>query len=596
MENANRELKFIKASELTHASNIRQVSTPKEDAEMRASILAQDGVVQNLIAAPRKSDGTIAVFAGGRRLSNSQALIADGALDADFELPVMIMHDIDPDSPEAIEMALSENVVRASMDYIDECNAMMMLATSGRSDEDIASAFDYRPRTVRERLLIANLAPEAQALVRSEERNLEWARALTIADKAMQIKICGDIATNANAWRSADDVRNYLTKSTIDVSTALFDVEEYKGVIVSDFFEGDKFADIEKFWELQNEAVAGRVADLEAEGFGRGVEVTYEPLEEWRFEKTDDKDEAMAIIEVSPDGKVREIKGVRLVAEVTTTVDLNEADKAEEKRILDSDLAGFEVRPTARICEYAAAQRTAMLQSRMAGSFRASLEYTILAFLGHRSATFSANTFQLAGKDASHVGEAFNSRMDVVNEINEMTSGAADQPDLDAREATQVTIIRQMDDESLQKLFAMVVSLRVGQQKRNSADSSENVLSNIFGAQIDVRQYWTPDQAFFDMMSSEDLRRLAGELLPNQNALAFASANRKNLVKALSSAFQDARDGALAKSLADKLNMWVPGVMSFPAHIVTAQEIAIDDTATADFDLESAIFADSDAA
>jgi hypothetical protein len=52
------DLKYMPAKDLVHASNIRQTSSPKDDAEMKASILAQGGVQQNLIGAPRKSDGT----------------------------------------------------------------------------------------------------------------------------------------------------------------------------------------------------------------------------------------------------------------------------------------------------------------------------------------------------------------------------------------------------------------------------------------------------------------------------------------------------------------------------------------------------------
>jgi ParB family transcriptional regulator, chromosome partitioning protein len=586
------DLKYMAAKELVQASNIRQTASPKDDAEMKASILAQGGVQQNLIGAPRKTDGKIAVFAGGRRLANVMALIADGKLADDFEVPVMVRSDIDPDSPEAIEIALTENVVRAAMDYMDECNAMLMLSASGRSDEDIASSFDYRPRTVRERLLIATLVPEAQELVRSKERNLEWARALTIADKAMQKKVCDDIAANAGAWKTGDDIRTYLTKSTIEAKNALFNVEDYDGVIVSDFFEGDKFADVEKFWELQNEAIQDRVVDLEADGYGRGVHVLHEPFEEWRFEEVDDKVEAMAFIEVMPNGKVREITGVKPITEEASGAEgtLSAADEAASQDVFSADIAPFEVRATPRICEYAAAQRSAMLQARMAGDFRASLEYTVLAFLGHRSATFGANPFQVPGKDAIKTGEAFAARSDILHSINELTEFSADEADVSTREAMQVSIVRQMDDQSLQQLFTLLVSQRTGQQKRTALDDADDALSNIFGEGINIRDFWSPDETFFEMMASEDLRRLATEFLPGASATRFANSKRKNLVRALSDAFAQAQDGAMASSLAERLNTWVPGVMSFPAQVVTNADIETD--VFDDADIEGSIFDD----
>jgi len=597
MTHQNTQLKFVRAADLVHASNIRQTASAKEDAEMKASILAQGGVQQNLIAAPRKTDGMLAVFAGGRRLTNTMALIEDGKLEADFELPVMIRDDIDPDSPEAIELALTENVIRASMDYIDECNAMMMLAASGRSDEDIAASFDYRPRTIRERLLIATIAPEAQDLVRSQERNLEWARALTIADKAMQKKICDDVAANANAWKTGDDIRNYLTKSTIAAEHALFDVDEYDGVIVKDFFEGDKFADTDKFWALQNDAITTKVVDLEAKGFGRGVRVIYEPFPEWAYEETQDLSEAMAFIEVMPNGAVREITNVTPIVvegrDDDATLDAN--DKIQAESLYSSDIASFEVRATPRICEYAAGQRTAMLQARLAGDFRASLEYTTLAFLGHRSASFAANAFQIPGEEETRSGPAFAVMNDAVGSIAELTEFTAEERDIETREAMQVAIIRSMDDADLQQLFSLLVAQRAGQNNSRNLDQNKGSLSNVFGADVNIRDFWAPDEFFFDMMGSEDLRRLATEFLPAKNALAFAKSKRKHLVQALAKGFAEASEGILPASQAEPFNRWVPGVMSFPAHVVTAEELeetVFDDTD----DLEASIFSDDEIA
>jgi hypothetical protein len=582
---------FYPATDLAHASNIRHEVSDKDLSEMKASILARNGVLQNLIAAPRKSDSKLAVFAGGTRLAAAKELIEEGNLDADFTLPVMVRSDIDPDSPEAIEMAMTENMVRSSMNYMDECNAMFMLSASGRTDDDIAAAFGYRSRTVKERLLIANLTPEAQALVRDKERDMEWGRAMTIADKAMQNKICDDIAANSNAWKTSDDIRKYLTKSTIPCTHAIFDAEDYDGIIVSDFFEGDNYADVDKFWALQNEAVSARLADMEAEGFGRGVQVIHEPFEDWRYEDTTEMSEASAFIEVMPDGKVREIRGKKAITADGSAAEgsLSAHDHETNMEIFSSDIAPFEVRATPRVCEFASAHRTAMLQARLAGDFRASLEYTVLAFLGQRTASFGATPFHLPGKDAIKTGHAFDARVDVIHSINELTEFSADESDISIREAMQVSIIRQMDDENLQKLFSLLVSQRVGQQTRNALDGIETNLSNIFGNDINIRDYWSPNAAFFEMMSSEDLRRLATEFLPGATATRFANSKPKNLVRALSDAFQQAEDGVIQNSLAERFNSWVPGVMSFPARVATADEL-YNEASVDENDLEASIF------
>jgi len=571
----------IPVSSLSLSSNIRHQIARADVDEMKASILSK-GVLQNVIAAPT-ANGAYAVFAGQTRAMAALELLAEGAVAPDYTIPARVYDDIDPDSPDAIAIAMAENMVRTQMDYIDECSAMLQLADAKWSPEEIATVFGYRPKTVAERLLIGRLIPDAHALVRSGTRNIAWARALTIADPAMQRQIVDDIGANPQSWSTGDDVRKFLTQSTIDAAHALFDPADYTGAVVRDMFEGDKFSDIESFWALQNAAIDDLVAELEAEGFYE-VCITREPHAPWLYEDCADTASALAVVEVMPNGKVNVHRNLRLVDNATTQVAAIDAADLDAANALE-EIADDEVRPTKSLCEYASAHRTAIVQAEMAQCFRSALEYTVLAMLGHRGAVFSVQPYTHAGTPALHDGNAFAAVAHNADTVYSETAVEANTPE--ERDTELQAFVASLEDTALQNLFARLTAQRMGQTTRRGPDVSPTSLLNAFGAQVDVRSWWTPNETFFGLMATEDLRRLATALLPGASGACFASTKKASLVKTLASNFEQAADGTHPNlETAFSLNTWVPGIMSFPADVRKAQEESVFE----DEDLDALLF------
>jgi ParB family chromosome partitioning protein len=584
----------VPAASLVFAKNIRHQADASAKEEMKASILA-NGLLQNLIAAPRSSDGTLAVFAGCTRLVAVQELIAEGLVLADFRVPVLVYGQIDPESPEAISIAMSENMIRSQMDYVDECAAMLSLASAGRSDVQIAAIFGYRARTVRERLLIGRLISEAHGLVRDKVRSLEWARALTLADKAMQKKICEDIAANPASWKDGEDIRRFLTKSTVPAEHALFDIADYTGAVVSDFFEGDKLADIDAFWQLQNEAIEDRRLSLEAEGWS-SVTVLHEPLEDWNYEATTDKSVGVAVVEVSPNGKVVIHRGL---APLASAADVTEGlqSAGDTTHVVEStdEIAAHEVRPTATMCQYAHGHRTAMVQVKLSTDFRASIEYTVLAMLGHRGASFGVQPVSINIPEEARSGKAFKTQAGIRLAIDETFEDVFIQDDAKARDLGLTAMVKSMDDEALQSLFSMLVSQRAGQRGSRGIDDSETSLMNHFGGDIDIRSLWEPDEIFFGFMTTEDLRRLSMTLVPGMKSVVAASMKKKDLCASLAGAFTNARDGVGGSPEAvAALNAWVPGVMTFPAKIAKSGDVVDSAIFAEAVDLDAMVFGPAD--
>lgn len=107
-----------------------------------------------------------------------------------------------------------------------------------------------------------------------------------------------------------------------------------------------------------------------------------------------------------PSGKVSVIRGIIEIAEINSTIGALDAADIEAENHFD-EIAEHEVRATPSLCDYASAQRSAMVQSHIAADVRAAMEYTVLAMMGHRGASFSPQPYSMPGKPEMHVGPAF---------------------------------------------------------------------------------------------------------------------------------------------------------------------------------------------
>lgn len=580
------------------ARNPRVKSDPAHIRDLESSIVEQ-GLLQNLVVVPDPAaDGMFIQIAGASRYQALKNLAEKGKIAADMGIPCEV-REIDPNDPAALEVALSENIIRRQMDAIDESIAMAELARSGRTAEAIAATFGYKVRLVKERMALGRLVPEAQEVVRSSQRDLDWARAMTLADVATQNKICDDIKVNPAAWKDGTEVRRFLTAETIPAENALFDVKAYKGRIVHDMFDGDKLGDRAEFWELQNAAIEAMRGEFVAEGWA-GVHVTHNPVDLWRYRKTEDMAEGHVLIEVSPNGKVTLHKGlVDPEAETKNNGsgfdDFDLDDVPEESS--EGDLVGDAVRVTSSISEYAAAQRSAMVQAAVAKNFRASLEATVAGLIGHGEIAIRAHDYRFGGSADARTSTAFEEVAQIREDISD-TLMAAGIPATDRDDAEILAMIRSMTDEALQDLFTKLVAMKLGQANTKKLDAGAGSLLNSFGQSLglDVRANWVPDEHFFTLMQASDLRRMAMEFLPADRQGGTLSAKKPQLVRMLSDAFSDAdaNDGSIDPETARRLNAWVPGVMRFPAEDDATRLVEVD-AESAEGDAFAALFGDAEA-
>ena len=555
-------------------NNPRQTMTSEGIARLKASLRAS-GMLQNCVAVPRP-EGGYWVIAGERRWVGLTEMAEAGEIPADTPINCAIRQ-IDPSDPEALMAALAENDVREQMDPIDVCITVAQLAGK-RTVGEIATAFGLATKTVKQHIRLGRLVAEAQELIRGKERDIEWGKALAAADQPTQTKICADIAMNANAWADAQSIRRFLMQDTIPAKHALFDLTRYQGRIVHDMFDGDFLADRDEFWQLQDEAIDIEKAKLESEGYAE-VRIQNEPFDPWRYRSSDIPAESIAIVEKLPNGKVNVHRG--LVDEQAHDPDLDDTEEAEagdpSEPETQETLPGHAVRATPAILDYMAAHRSAMVQAKVASTFRTSLEVMTAALIGHSDIAMRAQDYAHPGgpdiRSGAHFEAMAGVREAVNAEIKDLGAGAE-------RDRAILALVQSLDDNALPTLFTQLTALKLGQHKARRIDDNPDGLMALLGQDIDIRANWTPDESFFELMQPADLRRLATNLLPLSHQRGVTSAKKPHLVRLLADTFAAAadNDGSLDAASARRLNAWIPGAMQFPAFDDALVETAADDT------------------
>ena len=179
---------FVPASKLSIApTNVRKLSDPEADAELKASIAAK-GIIQNLIGIPvaRKKD-EYRITAGGRRLTQIKALIEDGVLGPDYPIAVMVL----ADKNDATEVSLIENFIRLNMSPAEECRAFQAIIDGEKkTPADVAKHFGLTERFVLGRLRLAGLADTIFDALAAGEITLDVAKAYaSISDTVRQAAV-----------------------------------------------------------------------------------------------------------------------------------------------------------------------------------------------------------------------------------------------------------------------------------------------------------------------------------------------------------------------------------------------------------------------
>ena len=240
--------------------NPRRTAIPKEmDAQLVASIKAI-GLLQPPVV--REIDGKLVVRAGDRR---TKAAITAGLKQID----VYVLDGNDAIDPMA---AMSENLVRVSMNPVDTWRGVQRLQTQGWNEEAIAGALALPVRAIRKLKLLGSLHPPMlDVMAKGSMPNEEQLRTIANAPLSDQAEVWKAHKPKKGHDVSWWEVARALSKHRIPFAAARFDAaiaEEYGVVWEDDLFapageDGRYTTNVEGFFAAQQ---AHMVANLPKNG------------------------------------------------------------------------------------------------------------------------------------------------------------------------------------------------------------------------------------------------------------------------------------------------------------------------------------------
>ncbi|MEM9211539.1 MAG: ParB/RepB/Spo0J family partition protein [Pseudomonadota bacterium] len=308
------EIDNLKVSDL----NVRK-SGDKSGDDLVPSIKAM-GIIQPLLVRPN-CEG-YEVVAGQRRLAALQQIAAQQNLEP---VPCLVMGK--GDDARAIEASLAENIARLPMDAIDQFEAFHALTKQDRSVEEIAQHFGVTTRLVKQRLAIAGLYQPIRNAFRRDDINLQTLQILTMATTRQQKEWYRLFKSDDEYAPQGWQLKSWLFGGAqIPTENALFELEDYKGVIVSDLF-GDEayFSDLDLFWEHQNKAIAALAEQYAENGWLEVVVLDVgEQFSRWEHTERTKADGGRVYIRIAHDGEVTPFEGL------ITEKEARKREKAEE--------------------------------------------------------------------------------------------------------------------------------------------------------------------------------------------------------------------------------------------------------------------------
>lgn len=221
--------------------------------------------------------GWFQVIAGGRRLMALKKLAADGNINKDYQVPCQVRDD----DANGGEISLAENLIRAPMHPADEFDAFNDLVNKGMPEIDIAARFGVTETIVRQRLKLANVAPDIIAAYREGKITLASVMAFAISDdQDRQLEVYKSLAEQ----RDEDDgdlstrtIRRLLTEEKVagdDRRVAFVTLDRYiesGGGITRDLFaedEDDVYLDNPDLLnKLVEQQLANEIESIKAQGW-----------------------------------------------------------------------------------------------------------------------------------------------------------------------------------------------------------------------------------------------------------------------------------------------------------------------------------------
>ena len=191
--------------------NMRKVPSSKfTDQQLKASIKAHNGILQNLIVSKVEGMEAFEVGAGGRRCKLFGELVEEGLFSSDEEIWCRVVA-----SEDLEEMSLAENWGREGVHPADLFMSLSDQVRKGATVEDMVAATGMPCKDVRRLLRLSRVSKKLIKLFRSGQISYDEMQAFaTVEDQKKQLACYEALQGRLNSYQ----IRQYLTDTYLSSS------------------------------------------------------------------------------------------------------------------------------------------------------------------------------------------------------------------------------------------------------------------------------------------------------------------------------------------------------------------------------------------
>jgi ParB family transcriptional regulator, chromosome partitioning protein len=528
----------------------------KDVADLLPSI-RRLGILQPLLVRPN-CEG-FEIVAGQRRFHALNKLAQEDAVEP---VPCIVMEA--GDDATAIEASLTENIAHLPMDEIDQYKAFQSMRDQGLDVGEIAARFGVTERLVNQRLAIAGIIEPILNAYRREQVGPDTLQILTMATPRQQ-KAWWKLFKDGDAYAPhGRSLKEWLFGgSQVPVSNALFAEADYPGTILSDLFGDERyFADAASFWPLQNAAIALAKETYLASGWTEVVVLDIgQHFAKWQHEKVGKSRGGKVFVEITHDGEVAFHEGWLSMKEARRKAKAGE-DGTENEAVATS-------RPelTKAVQNYLGLHKHAAVRTELLAAPSIALRLAVAHIIagsslwsvtpdalrpdnnaiGENVAAAEANKGFAEERDriAGLLGIAFTED----EERPTITGGGyrSERPSLGEAFAS----VMQMEDAAVLRVLTYLMAETL-EPHSGTVEALGALLST------DMRNWWTPDQIFLELMrDKEALNAMVREIASDATADAHTSSTAKVQKKIIVDCLSGEREA--------QVKDWLPRYMRFPA-------------------------------
>lgn len=539
-------------------ANMRHSKRAPDVSDILPSVRAR-GVLVPLLVRPNGSPEIFEIVAGRRRYFAAKT-VADERGEAE-PLPCAIMEE--GDDADALEASLIENIARLDPDEVSQWETFTRLIGQGRTPTNVAATFGISDLQVKRVLALGRLLPKIREAYRKDEIDAETVRYLTMASKDQQKRWLELFVDPDQYAPHGRQLKQWLFGGqSISTKVALFAVEDYGGLIVSDLFGEDHyFADAGLFWQKQNEAIAARRAAYLETGW-RDV-LVLEPgqyFQTYDHEKTPKKKGGKVIITVSQRGEVECHEGWLTRKEARRIRSNGEEGEAETPAKASRPELSGPMHNYVDLHRHAAVRAAVLdhpdvaLRLMVAHAIAGSPLWQVRLEPQRAANPAIAESIATSSAEAAFC-EKLREVQALLDRSDDDTTVAGGYGD-DATLATVFARLLALPDADVMRVLAFVMTETL---------CAGTAIVELLGVHLnlDMATFWRVDEAFFDLLRD---REVANAMLAEIGGSEVAAGNISEKVKTQKTIIRDFIAGENGRQ---KVDGWLPRWMKFPVGTYT---------------------------